>query len=202
VPVAIPTKDEARDILDPYHEIIWSVVHEAWDECRAVQRMRADAGMAPLLYHRTIANDVFDAIARRAIPAFGMQPRVTVKIEAQTFKILTGGLVARPDKLGRNISTQEALAFMEAAGVLPGMPPETAKVEIVWLPNEIWTQVEAVLVIARDGDQLIWDYEIEDPRASAEIIPLPIRPPEPPAPQAGDLVRPKATPNAQPNKSE
>lgn len=162
--------------------------------------------MSLLLYPRTIANYVFHAVARRAIPAFGAEPRVTVKIEAQTFKIFVRGLLAArfkqggEDKLGRNILTQSAMAFMDADGVLPGMPLETAKVEIVWLPNEIRIQIEALLVIARDGNQLVWEYEIEDPRGSAKTIPMPMRPIEPPEPEAGDLVKPKATPTPKPKK--
>jgi hypothetical protein len=206
--MAIPTKDKARDILGPYHALIWRIVHEAWDEWRTVQRLRVENDMPPLLYSRSIANYVFDAVARRAIPAFGAEPRVTVKIEAQTFKIFVGGLLAArfkqggDDRLGRNIPTQSAMAFMDADGVLPGTSPETAKVEIVWLPNDIRTQIETLLIIARDGDKLIWDYEIEDPRESAEIIRLPIRPIEPLGPEAGDLVIPKVTPNAHPKKKE
>ena len=202
----IPTKNEARAILGPYHGLIWQIVHEAWAEWRTVQRLRVKHKMSPLLYPRTIANYVFDAVARRAIPAFGAEPRVTVKIEAQTFKIFVRGLLAArfkqggDDKLGRNILTQSAMAFMDANGVLPGMPSETAKVEIIWLPNEIRTQIEALLVIARDGDQLVWEYEIEDPRESAKTIPMPMRPIEPPEPEAGDLVKPKATPTPKPKK--
>jgi hypothetical protein len=206
----IPTREEARQILSPYHELVWTSVHEAWGEWQVVQRFRAEQRMPALLYSRSIANYVFDAVARRAIPAFGAEPRVSVKIEAQTFKIFVAGRIAArfkqggDDKLGVSGSrpTQAALAFMDADGVLPGMPPETAKVEIIWLLNEIKTQIEAILVVARDGDKLIWDYQIEDPRESAEIIPLPTRPTIPPAPEAGDFVKPKADPNAETEKEE
>jgi hypothetical protein len=208
IAVPIPTKHEAHEILGPYHALIWQIVHEAWAEWRTVQKFRVEQGMSVLLYPRSIANYVFDAVARRAIPAFGAEPRITVKIEAQTFKIFVGGLVAArfkqggEDKLGQNQPTQAALAFMDADGVLPGLPPETAKVEIIWLPNDIRTQIETLLVVARDGDRRVWDYEIEDPREAAEIIPLPIRPTEPPAPEAGDFVKPKADPNAQTEEEE
>jgi hypothetical protein len=80
-------------------------------------------------------------------------------IEAQTFKVLVGGVILRfkkggDDKLGCNIPTQAALAFMEADGVLPGMPPECGKVEVIWRSNEIGTALECVLVraIALDGN--------------------------------------------------
>lgn len=202
----IPTKDEAQKILEPYHELIWRVVHEAWDEFMQVKAMRAEAGMAPLLYDRTAANEVFDAIARRAIPLFRAEPRVSVRVEAQTFKLIFASrLAARfkkggDDKLGRNIQTQAALAFVEADGELPGLPPETAKVEFIWLPNDIWTKVAALLVIARDGDSLIWDYEIRKPGEAAEMIPFPTidgGPDEPPA-DGGDLIKPKARPGSKP----
>jgi hypothetical protein len=202
----IPTKGEAQRMLRPYHGLIWRIVHEAWDEWRTVQGLRVKHKMSPPLYSRTIANYVFDAVARRAIPAFGTEARVNVKVEAQTFKIFVRGLLAArfkqggEDKLGHNVPTQSGMAFMEADRVLPDMPPETGKVEIVWLPNDIRTQIEALLVVARDGDQLIWEYEIKEPGESAKTIPMPTRPLEPPEPEAGDLVKPKATPTPKPKK--
>lgn len=92
----IPTKDEARAILGPYHGLIWQIVHEAWSEWRTVQGPRVKHKMPPLLYPRSIANYVFDAVARRAIPAFAAESRVTVKIETQTFKIFVAGATLRP----------------------------------------------------------------------------------------------------------
>jgi len=206
----IPTKGEGREILSPYHPLIWRIVHEAWAEWETIQRFRVEQRMSAPLYSRSIANYVFDAVARRAIPAFAAEDRVSVKIEAQTFKIFVAGrLAARfkqggEDKLGISGSspTQAALAFMEADGVLPNMPPETAKVEIIWLLNDLKTKIEAVLVVARDGDKLVWDYPIEDPRDSAQATPLPLGPTIPPMPDAGDFVKPKADPNAQTEKEE
>jgi hypothetical protein len=206
--LAIPEKDQARDTFGPYHGLIWRIIHEAWGEWRLVQRLRSDNGLPPLLYQRSIANYMFDAIARRAIPAFGAEDRVLLDIDAQTFKIFVGGIAARfkkggDDKLGNSIPTLTALAFMEADGVLPGMPLGTAKVEIIWLPNDIWTQVERVLVIARDGDELVWEYEIDDPGSagSGEVIPFPPAPAAPPEPEDGSgLVKPKAKPDALPKK--
>ena len=197
----IPTKEEAKEILRPYHSLIWQIVHDAWDEWRAVNGFRAERSMSPPLYPRTIANYVFDAVARRAIPAFGAESRVSVKVEAQTFKIFVAGrLAARfkqggDDKLGVSSPTQAAMAFIEADGILPNLPPETGKVEIVWLLNEIKTKIDALLVVARDGDELIWDYPINDPRA-AEIIPLPTRPTDSSPSEAGDFVKPKIGPDA------
>ena len=108
--------------------------------------------------------------------------------------------------LGRNVPTQSALGFMEADGLLPlpGISPDTARVEIIWLPNVIWTRVEQVLVIARDGDQLIWEYEIDDPSeaGTGEVIPFPPTPTTSPETEGDDsLVKPKAKPGALPKKN-
>jgi hypothetical protein len=117
--MAIPVKDDVKKILEPYHGKIRNVVEEAWTEWRAVQALRVDAGLPALLYQRTISNYIFDAIARRAIPAFGAESRVSVKIEAQTFKLSFRGVAARfkkggDDGLGCSIPTQAALASLRS----------------------------------------------------------------------------------------
>lgn len=198
--MTVLTKAEVQTALSPYHPVIRRVVDEAWAEVRQTQVLRGEAGLAPLLYSRTTANLMFDAIARRAIPAFHAEPAVMLLMEAQTFKVLAGGVILRfkkggNDKLGCNIPTQAALAFMDAAGVLPGMPPECGKVEVIWRANSIGTALECVLVIARDGDRLLWEYEIA-PEPSTGVVPLPITPRDPSDDDAGDLVKPKYIPAA------
>lgn len=198
--MTVLTKAEVQDSLSPYHLLIREVVDEAWAEWRQLVALRRQAGMDPLLYSRTDSNYVFDAIARRAIPAFAAQDGARLMIEAQTFKILIGGVILRfkkggDDKLGCNIPTQAALAFMEADGVLPGMPAECGKVEVIWRPNEINTALECVLVVARDGDRLLWEYEIEQEH-STTVVPLHITARDPGEDDAGDLVKLKSRPAA------
>jgi hypothetical protein len=73
--------------------------------------------------------------------------------------------------LGRNIETQAVLQFVDADEMLPGFPAATAKVEFMWLANEIFTRLERVLVVARDEDRLLWEYEIE---AVETVVPFPV----------------------------
>ncbi len=191
----IPTADEAKAILGPYHPMIRGIVEDAWAEWKSIQACRSEKEMAPLLYRRTISNYIFDAIARRAILAFGAEPAVHVEIEAQTFKLQFNGLCARfkkggEDKLGSNIPTQAALAFMEADGLIPGMPPETGKVEFIWLPNAIWTDLDRVLVVARDGEQLIWEYDLDRAAPAVDVFTLPVAPLSPDD-EGGPLITPK-----------
>jgi hypothetical protein len=196
-----PIKEQVQADLEDFHNRIRGVVELAWAEWRAIAGFRTDNGYAPFLYSRTVANIMFDAIARNAIAEFGSDSSVFIEIETQTIKLFfKGSVLARfkkgdDNKLGQNIPTQAALAFEYVDGQFGGLPPETAKVEFIWLANEINTQLEHVLVVARDGDKLLWDYEIGAvPAAGAGTI-LPFPPPPPPPPSGGDdLITPKAPP--------
>jgi hypothetical protein len=131
---------------------------------------------------------------------FADDASVHLRIEAQTIKFFFKGEVfARFKKgddngLGQNILTQAAMSFIDAERTLPGLPAETAKVEFVWMANDIFTSLERVLVVARDGDRLLWDYEIDAEETGAGTV-VPFTPPPrnpPPGPGGNErLVKPK-----------
>jgi len=206
--MSVPSIFETKRALEPYHSLIRAIIDEAWAEWRAVQRFREEQGFGPALYSRTVSNYMFDAIARRAIPRLGAQASIMLLIDAQSFKAHINGILIRvkkggEDQLGCNWPTQMALAFEDADGQFPGLPPETSKVEIIWLPNEIWTQVEQVLVVARDGDELLWQYEIP-PNAGAgagAVEPMPPKPINPDGAGGSDLVKPKVAKAKKQSKS-
>jgi hypothetical protein len=192
----IPSMAETKAKLSPYHGIIRSVIDEAWAEWRKVQRFREDNGFNPVLYARTISNYMFDAIARRAIPRLGAEAKVLLQTDAQTFKAYVNGVLVRvkkggEDGLGCNWPTQTALAFEEVGGHFPGFPAETTKVEIIWLPNDIWTKVEQLLIVARDGDKMLWQYEIPADEGTGIVKRLPIWPSDPGHISGNGLIKPK-----------
>lgn len=194
-----PSKAEVQRALQEYEPRLRSIFERAWDEWRQVATFMSENRMGPVLYQRTIANFVFDAIARHAINELGSDDAVHTKVEAQTVKFIFGGAVlARfkkgdENKLGRNIPTQAAMTFEDADGLFPGLPPETAKVEFVWRPNEIHTQLEEVLVVARNGKERIWHYPIAA-KSGADVASLPTS--QSPDTDNDELVRPKI-PNEQ-----
>lgn len=193
-----PVMEDVQETLDEFHSRIRRIVERAWAEWRAVAEFRTKSGYGPMMYSRTVANYMFDAIARNAVTEFISDPAVHISIEPQTIKLFfRSGVCARfkkgdDSKLGQNNPTQASLAFEEVDGMLPGFPPETAKVEFIWLANDINTRLEHVLVVARDGDQLLWDYEIEEGAAGAGAVTAFPEPPVPPTPPEDDnLVTPK-----------
>src|SRR5205809_852376 len=126
-----PVKEDVQDVLRPYHRRIRRVVDRAWAEWRAVATFRTEQSFGPIMYSRTIANYIFDAIARIAIAEFADDASVHLDIEAQTIKFFFKGEVfARfkkgdDSRLGQNIPTQAVLAFTAVDGMFPGLPPET-----------------------------------------------------------------------------
>ncbi len=195
----IATKEEVQAALSQYHPLIRKIIDDAWAEWRAVEGFRQGQDYGAIAYKRTISNYMFDGIARRAIRVLGSLDGIHVKPEAQTVKFFAGGKAlfrfkkGDDAKLGCNIPTEASLAFIDADRSIPGLPPETAKVEVIWQPNEIWTQIERELVIARDGDRLIWEYDLDRDMGGAAVLPFPTPIPPAPADDEDDLpvVKPK-----------
>lgn len=210
--MAKPKKSDIQSDLNSYHPRIRKVVEKAWAECSTVSTFRAERGFGPYLYPRTFANDMFDAIARAAITEFADDTSVHVETEPQTIKLIfKSKVLARfkkgdDDKLGQNAPTQAVLAFIDCDATFPGLPPETAKVEFIWLPNEFQTRLEHVLVVARDNNTLLWEYEIEPSESAAgggTVVPFQPKPGKSaPEPDSKGLVKPKKKPDTKKKEEE
>ena len=190
---------DVKNALAPYHTMIRKAIVTGFAEWLAVQECRSKNGFPPVLYARTVSNYVFDAIARAARLAFASDRTVHILDEAQTVKFCFGNVVVGrfkkgdDDYMGQNIPTQAALDFVYAQQALPGFPPEAAKVEFIWSANDLGTEIESVMVVARDGDLQLWSYEIDDVEEVGKVIEFPA----PSGPLSDDdepLVKLKAVP--------
>lgn len=192
------SEDDVRLALEPYHAKIRAVVVSGFDEWLSVVECRTAKGFSPVLYPRTITNYVFDAIARNALVTFGSDPTVRIIDQVQTVKFCFGDVVigrfkkGGEDNLGQNIKTQAVLDFVDAQQSFPGLPPYAAKVEFVWSSDLLGSYIESVLVVARDGDHVLWSYEIDpdEPAYGAIPFPLPVAPDD-----ESPLVKPKSHPS-------
>ena len=139
----------------------------------------AKNGFGSVLYPRTVANHVFDAVVRQALAEFGDDPEVRIVDEGQTVKLCFRGIVlARfkkgdEENLGRNHPTQAVLDFVSAQSALPGLPPSAAKVEILYEINTIEDEVGQVVVAARDGADLLWYYELGEVDTESGVVSFP-----------------------------
>lgn len=186
--------------LEPFHERIQKVIEGGYAEWLEVKRFMANEGLGPVLYPRTISNFVFDAVVRRALLDFSDDSEVRVVSDAQTVKFCFGEMVlARfkkgdEENLGRNHPTQAVLDFVCVQNALPGLPPEAAKVEILYSATDIEDGIDRIVVAARDGDSLLWHYDLDSGATLGEVIQFPD--PLPPSDDDGEqIIKPRVVSN-------
>jgi len=158
-------------VLQPYENAIYDAVHGAWSDYQALQLH------GRLLFpSRSRACLVYDFMVNRFIASLANDDTVRVIKRDETAKFIFAQRIylrlkkANDRGLGSNIPTQAALEFIGQQYSLPGIP-EVHKVEIVYLLNAMQTRIEKVVVVARDGDERIWDYVIAAPATVDDAIP-------------------------------
>ena len=167
-----------RQQLEPYHNRILQVIERGHGEWVAVKNFMIHNGYGSVLYPRTIANFVFDAVVRHAITEFGNDDNIRTIAEAQTVKFCFGETVLMrfkkgdEDNLGQNLLTQAVIDFIFVQKNLPGFAPKAAKIEVLYSASDIDDRIERVVVAARDGDQLLWHYRLDKGSEADDTIPL------------------------------
>ena len=173
----IPSETTVRPILDEIREQVVSAIREAWEDWLAsdfngVWRCK-----------RSRANFVWEQIIERANNALLDHDAVHLIDGHETMKFLVRDIVLfrfkKADETGRssNVATQLALAFHDHEQDLFGLP-EVQRVEVVYKLNRLETQIDDICVVARNGDQIAWEYSLLDAGEAAVPLPLPEAKPE------------------------
>lgn len=176
----IPSEATVRPVLDEISEQIVSAIREAWEDWLASDRNGV------WRYKRSRANFVWEQIIERANNALLGDDAVHVIDGHETMKFLVRDTVLfrfkKADETGRssNVATQLALAFHDHDEDLFGLP-EVQRVEVVYKLNRLETQVDDICVVARNGDQIAWEYSLLDAGEAAVALPFPEPKPERPA---------------------
>jgi hypothetical protein len=142
---------------------------------------------------------VFERLRIRLQEQFATDTGVHFVFADETMKmVFDGKLVARCKKagdqgLGHNIPTDANDLFCAQGSFFEAQD----KIEVVYVLNTYATDINKVLVQARDGDVRLWAYEIDDSALAspAPVEPLPPRPMPPIAFDADNLVQPRSIPN-------
>jgi len=171
-------EEVVRSVLAPYEAKLFQAVHGAWEDWKGL-----GLGGRLLFPGRTRACLVHDFMVQRAIAAFTADRAVRTIRRDETAKFVFADQVALRFKkaddngLGSNIETEATLDFVEQQQELPGIP-NVHKIEVVYILNKLRTQIERVVVVARDRDMRLWSYVIA-PATAAEIVSLPVVKPQP-----------------------
>ena len=177
----IPSEATVRPILDEIRDHVVSAIRAAWEDWLAsdfngVWRCK-----------RSRANFVWEQIIERANTALLDHDAVHLIDGHETMKFPVRDVVLfrfkKADETGRssNVATQLALAFHDHEQDLFGLP-EVQRVEVVYKLNRLETQIDDICVVARNGDQVVWEYSLLD--AGEATVPLPVPEPKPERPAA------------------
>lgn len=176
----IPSEVTVRPVLDEIRDQVVSAIREAWEDWLASDRNSV------WRYKRSRANFVWEQIIERANNALLGHDAVHVIDGHETMKFLVRDTVLfrfkKADETGRssNVATQLALAFHDHDEDLFDLP-EVQRVEVVYKLNRLETQIDDICVVARNGDQIAWEYSLLDAGEAAVPLPLPEAKPERPA---------------------
>ena len=166
-------EEVVRKTLQHHEGTILQAFQGGWDDFRELP-----LGGRLLFPARTRACLVHDFVVQRAITAWDGNSSVRVIRRDETVKFVIADQVLLRFKkaddrgLGSNIPTQASMDFVEQQHELPGIP-NVHKVEVVYVLNRFQTQIDRVVVVARDGDERLWDYVVM-PETTAEVVPLPL----------------------------
>lgn len=172
LPEPLISKEEAERLLTPYMATFWKImlnVWKAWEEIPEKQRMMMTATAR--------ANNLYSFILHYARSYFSDNRDVKI-IEKRLFLVGIKGLVLLrfkklkgiddrrssnyPTLFQRNYSTQK---------ILPGMPPEAARLTVGYVLDITQTSVQGVFVTYPCGSILHWDFEVE--RSAKKVVPMP-----------------------------
>jgi len=180
-----PPIEAVQSLFRPYQAKFVKYWMEAW--CRWLASPQSKS----FIYKRTRANDVFDYAMQMAIPDMETTPGVVVKKRHDTAYFgFSDKLFVRMKKgdergLGRNYPTQLNLSIVQVGETIPLFDEHPWKIEITYILNDLETQIAEILVIARDGDKVLWDYPIYRADRALDELPapsmLPVSPPMPAA---------------------
>ncbi len=170
------TEALCRQILAPYHDRFWSLVHDAWGmlllQPEPIQRfIRSDS--------TTRANWMNTMVSNAAIESLSTDPAVRVLPNGKKIAFLLHDQVylrfkyLPQDQLTRNFPTPRATR-MDANLELDGIPPQAIRVAVGYQLDPLQSEISRVLVAHRNATALLWSYEVESTATSTIPIQLPL----------------------------
>src|ERR1051325_9568017 len=171
-PQPLISKEEAQALLQPHMATFWKImqaVWKAWEGIPEEQRMM----MTPTAR----ANCLYSFIIHHARSQFSNHNDVKI-LEKRLFLVGIKGMVllrfkklkSVDDKRSSNYPTLFQVNYT-AQRMLPGMPPEAARLTVGYVLDITATSVQGLFVTYPCGSMLHWDFEVE--RRAAKVVQLP-----------------------------
>jgi hypothetical protein len=183
--MSIPDKNIVSATLSRLNKDFVSVITDAWERLSR----NPDKSVMNRRSQRTLTHNFMMINALERLGKIdGVYPIERDSYETAVFLVDKSVLVrfkkGNDQGLSRNIPTQAALAFNDPQEKLFDLP-DVWRVDVVYTLNRFETQISDILVVARNGDDVLWSYSIYS--GTADIAPvITINPllPEPPSPDS------------------
>ncbi len=168
-----PDEREVKKILARIEPQLLEIVNSAWDDVCKVSTS------CPMDFKRTRANLMWDRMACHARTTLTEGKNLKIVDGNNTLYIVVDNRVQlrfkKADKngLGSNIPTQRELAFTGCGQMsLPDFD-DLVRIEVNYVLNPDETEIDKILVVARDGATPIWFYGLEPFQAEVAALPAP-----------------------------
>jgi hypothetical protein len=173
-----PVQREVEAILKAHEDGLVELMFAGW------QGWWNNSDRAILDFKRARACIIHNHIIREARKRYGEGSGVHIIEGSETAYFLFGDRVVVRLKKGdangfsANYPTQTALALVDPTAFPNELPlglPDVQRVDVVYVLNDLETRITDVLVVARNGSKVLWQYGLY-PRAIEGATDLPIQP--------------------------
>jgi hypothetical protein len=167
-----PIESEVKEILKPIESALAQIPLGAW------QDLLESSEFGRIRFTRTVANLVWDRMIDRAFNAFSQNPSIGYIIRHHTVLFTMDNRVLFRFKKGdckglsHNFQTSLALAYHDHTIPLFG-DMNLTRVEVVYVLDEMETSIDRVCIVARDGADILWAYDIKSKDGAGEVSPMP-----------------------------
>jgi hypothetical protein len=179
-----PTEDRVRDVIGPHEQRIVGVFERAW------KRLSESPERVALEYKRTVATLMHQFVVHELRREYHGDKSVHLIEENETVRMLINREAVirfkKMDERGytRAQPTLATMAFTTPNSVLPfdsEYVPERFTADVGYVLNDLGTRIDHILVAARNGDAVLWSYEIPRATPMADFI-IPVAPTAPSSP--------------------
>lgn len=186
----VPDQEHVRRVLAPAHDVLRTIVEEAWDA------WMTHPENSVFRFGRTRACIVWEHMVRLAESRLAALPGIVTIPRHESMGWLFADSVylrfkkANEKGLSHNYPTKLALDFHDHEKQLPGIQAAT-RVEVVYLLDELETEVVDILVVCRDAKQIAWSYSLQPQQQNIISLPTAPRPQSASKPSLVKLRRPE-----------
>lgn len=171
--MAAPQKELFESVLDKYgrKDAVHRAVIGGWEDYKAsseYEKWKRKGTRASIVWERMVDRALDDLYDQEGVQVLEKDDTVSLIFDEKLFLRFKKG---SNKKLSSNYPTQLALSYHKHDRDLFGFEG-VQRGEIIYVLNNRETEVEGVYVVAREGEKVIWDFEITGSIDNIQALPI------------------------------